>query len=237
MIVSTFPQPPAGLAAQTLVQWAADTFGDDLALACSAGVEDSVLVHLADQTGHEVRVFMLDTGRLHPETHETFEALRRRYPKLRFEVFSPDGLEVEALVKEQGLFGFRDGLDQRHTCCEIRKLRPLKRALAGSRAWLTGLRREQSPTRADLQPTESDGGKPARLKIAPLLDWDLERIWAFAKEHHLPTHPLHEAGFPSIGCAPCTRAIAPGEDLRAGRWWWELAEHKECGLHNRPSQG
>jgi phosphoadenosine phosphosulfate reductase len=231
------PKPPAGLDAQALVQWAADTFGDDLALACSAGVEDSVLVHLAAQTGWPVRVFMLDTGRLHPETHETFEALRRCYPKLRFEVFSPDGLEIEALVNEQGLFGFREGLDQRHTCCEIRKLRPLKRALAGSRAWLTGLRREQSPTRKDLQPAESDGGTPERLKIAPLLDWDLARIWAFAKEHHIPTHPLHDVGFPSIGCAPCTRAIAPGEDLRAGRWWWELPEHKECGLHNRPSKG
>jgi len=232
-LTGAFPQPPASLDAQALVQWAVVAFGDELALACSAGVEDSVLVHLAAQTGHAVRVFMLDTGRLHPETHETFERLRLRYPKLRFEVFSPDGLEVEALVNEQGLFGFREGLNQRHACCEVRKLRPLKRALAGSRAWLTGLRREQSPTRADLVPTDVDGGSPVRLKIAPLLDWDAEQLWAFAKAHQIPTHPLHEAGFPSIGCAPCTRAIAPGEDLRAGRWWWELPEHKECGLHNR----
>jgi phosphoadenosine phosphosulfate reductase len=230
-----FPTPPVGSDAQALVQWAADTFGDELALACSAGVEDSVLVHLAAQTGHAVRVFMLDTGRLHPETHETFERLRLRYPGLRFEVYSPQGTEVEALVAAQGgLFGFREGLEQRHACCEVRKLRPLQRALAGSRAWLTGLRREQSPTRADLQPAEPDRGTPERLKIAPLLDWDLGRLWAFVKANQIPTHPLHEVGFPSIGCAPCTRAIQPGEDLRAGRWWWELPEHKECGLHNRP---
>lgn len=237
-MTTPFPLPPSGLDAQALVQWASDTFGDALALACSAGVEDSVLVHLAAQTGHAVRVFMLDTGRLHPETHDTFEALRRRYPKLRFEVYSPDGAEVEALVQAQGgLFGFREGLDQRHACCEVRKLRPLKRALAGSRAWLTGLRREQSPTRSNLQFAESDGGTPGRLKVAPLLDWKLEQLWAFAKEHHIPTHTLHDQGFPSIGCAPCTRPIAPGEDIRAGRWWWELPEHKECGLHNRPSKG
>lgn len=230
-----FPPPPPGLDAQALVQWAAHTFGDELALACSAGVEDSVLVHLAAQTGRSVRVFMLDTGRLHPETHETYDRLQSRYASLRFEVYSPESADVEALVKEQGLFGFREGLAQRHACCEVRKLRPLKRALAGSRAWLTGLRREQSPTRMDLQPTEGDGGSPERLKIAPLLDWDLQRVWAFVKEHQIPAHPLHAAGFPSIGCAPCTRAILPGEDLRAGRWWWELPEHKECGLHNRPN--
>ena len=234
--MTTFPQPPPGLEAQALVQWAADTFGEDLALACSAGVEDSVLVHLAAQTGHRVRVFMLDTGRLHPETHETFDRLRLSYPQLRFEVYSPEAAEVEALVAGQGLFGFRDSLVARHTCCEVRKLAPLRRALAGSHAWLTGLRREQSPTRADLQAAEPDGGSPERLKIAPLLDWDLARTWVFVSKHHIPTHPLHQAGFPSNGCAPCTRAIEPGEDLRAGRWWWERPEHKECGLHNRPGK-
>jgi phosphoadenosine phosphosulfate reductase len=236
-VPTTFPQPPADLDALALVQWSVATFGEDLALACSAGVEDSVLVHLAAQTACPVRVFLLDTGRLHPETHETFEALRRRYRPLRFEVISPDGAEVEKLVEAQGLFGFREGLEQRHACCEVRKLRPMRRALVGSRAWLTGLRREQSPGRADLRAAEGDGGTPERLKIAPLLDWDLPSLWAFVKEHEIPTHPLHEVGFPSIGCAPCTRAILPGEDLRAGRWWWEQPEHKECGLHNRPGQG
>ena len=204
-----FPQPPLDLDAQALVQWAADTFGGDLALACSAGVEDSVLVHLAAQTGRAVRVFLLDTGRLHPETHETYERLRQAYPGLRFQVFAPDGLEIEALVDEQGLFGFRDGLDQRHACCEIRKLRPLERALAGSRAWLTGLRREQSPTRKELHPTESDGGHSERLKIAPLLEWDSPRVWAFVKEHRIPFHPLHDAGYPPSAARPARGPSSP----------------------------
>ena len=236
-MTASFPLPSAGLEAQALVQWAADTFGPELTLACSAGVEDSVLVHLAAQTGQPVRVFLLDTGRLHPETHETYDRLRQSYPGLRFEAFSPEAAEVETLVASQGLFGFREGLAQRHACCEVRKLRPLRRALAGSRAWLTGLRREQSPTRSDLRAAEPDGGTPERLKVAPLLDWGHEQVWAFVQAHQIPTHPLHDAGFPSIGCAPCTRAIQPGEDLRAGRWWWEHPEHKECGLHHRPTQG
>ena len=228
---NAFPQPPADLDAQALAQWAADTFQEELALACSTGVEDCVLVHLAAQTGHPVRVFLLDTGRLHPETYETYERLRLRYRGLRFQVFAPEAAEVEALVAGQGLLGFRESLEARHACCDVRKVRPLQRALVGACAWLTGLRREQSPTRRDFAPVAPDG---ERLKIAPLLDWSEAQTWNYTKEHHIPTHPLHPQGFPSIGCAPCTRAIQPGEDLRAGRWWWENPEHKECGLHNRP---
>lgn len=222
------PIPPPNLHAQALVAWAANTYGKTLALACSTSVEDAVLVHLASLTNQPVRVFLLDTGRLHPETYETYEHLRLRYPSLRFQVFAPEAADVEALVQTQGLLGFRDSLEARHACCEARKLRPLKRALAGARAWLTGLRREQSPTRHNLATVEPDG---ERLKIAPLLDWSEAETWAYAQAHDIPTHPLHPQGFPSIGCAPCTRAIAPGEDIRAGRWWWEHPEHKECGLH------
>ena len=225
--------PPSDLDAPALVAWAAGTFGETLALACSTGVEDCVLIHLASLTGCPVRVFMLDTGRLHPETYETYERLRLRYPGLHFQVFAPDAAEVEALVAKQGLMGFRESLEARHACCDVRKVHPLQRALAGSHAWLTGLRREQSPTRRDLAPVEPDG---ERLKIAPLLDWSEAQTWDYAKAHHIPTHPLHQQGFPSIGCAPCTRAIQPGEDIRAGRWWWEHPEHKECGLHQRPSK-
>ena len=222
------PTPPSHLDAQGLVAWAANTFGEALALACSTSVEDSVLVHLASLTGHPMRVFLLDTGRLHPETYETFERLRHRYPSLRFQVFAPEAADLEALVQAQGLLGFRDSLEARHACCEVRKLRPLKRALMGASAWLTGLRRAQSPTRQDLSAVEPEG---ERLKLSPLLDWSVAETWAYAQAHDIPTHPLHSQGFPSIGCAPCTRAIAPGEDLRAGRWWWEHPEHKECGLH------
>lgn len=220
--------PPPSLDAQGLVQWAADTFRERLVLACSASPEDAVLVHLAAQTGHAVRVFLLDTGRLHPETHETYDRLRWKYPSLRFEVYSPEAPEVEALVAQQGLFGFRDSLEARHTCCEVRKLRPLRRALAGADAWLTGLRRAQSPTRTDLAAVQADG---PRTKVSPLLDWTEAEVMAFARRHRVPIHPLQAQGFPSIGCAPCTRALQPGEDFRAGRWWWEQPEHKECGLH------
>jgi len=224
------PHPPPGLDAQGLVAWAAEAFPGTLALACSTSVEDSVLVHLAGLTGRPLRVFLLDTGRLHPETHETFERLRRRHPQLRFQVFAPEAGEVEALVATQGLLGFRESLEARHACCAVRKLGPLRRALEGAGAWLTGLRREQSPTRKDIPAVAWDG---QRLKIAPLLDWTEAQTFAFARAQDLPIHPLHAMGFPSIGCAPCTRAIAPGEDLRAGRWWWEAPEHKECGLHPR----
>lgn len=222
------PSLPDSLDAQGLVSWAVETFADRLTLACSASLEDAVLVHLAAQTGAPVRVFLLDTGRLHPETHETFDRFRWKYESLRFEVYSPEAADVEALVQRQGLFGFRDSLEARHACCEVRKLKPLRRALEGADAWLTGLRREQSPTREGLAPVQSDG---TRLKIAPLLDWTVADVQAFARLHKVPVHPLHDKGFPSIGCAPCTRAIQPGEDCRAGRWWWESPEHKECGLH------
>ncbi len=198
-------------------------------------MEDAVLVHLAHRTGSPIRVFLLDTGSLPPETHTTFEQLKECYPKLRYQIFRPEASDVEALIDQQGQFGFRDSLDQRHACCEIRKVRPLRRALEGSRAWLTGLRREQSPTRTNLVAAAPDGGTPERLKISPLLDWNEEQLWTFVKTHRIPTHPLHSLGFPSIGCAPCTRAIHPGEDIRAGRWWWEDPEHRECGLHKRPN--
>lgn len=230
----SLPSPSSRTEGQALAQWASDTFGPRLALACSAGVEDCVLVHMASLTGQPIRVFMLDTGRLHPQTHEAFERLRRAYPGLRFEVYAPQTKAVEALASQQGLFGFRENLEARHACCHVRKVEPLARALAGAEAWLTGLRREQGPTRRDLAAVQSDGGSPERLKIAPLLDWDEAHVWAYARAHQVPTHPLHGEGYPSIGCAPCTRAIQPGEDPRAGRWWWERPEHKECGLHSAP---
>ena len=225
--------PPTNTSAEALVVWAAASFGADLALGCSTGIEDCVLTHLLAATGVPARVFLLDTGRLHPETYETFERLRRRYPSLRFQVFTPEAAAVEALVAEQGLLGFRESLEARHACCEVRKLQPLRRALVGCPAWLAGLRRAQSPTRLDLQPIERDG---TRIKVSPLLNWTEAQTWDYAKAYHIPTHPLHAQGFPSIGCAPCTRATQPGEDLRAGRWWWEQPEHKECGLHRRPTQ-
>jgi len=208
----------------------------DAALACSLGLEDVALVHLASLLPNPPRVFVLDTGRLHPETYDVLAALRRRYA-LRIEVFCPEARAVEAYVNANGPNAFRDSLALRQECCRIRKTEPLARALAGASAWITGLRRAQGPTRADGQLFAADPAHGGIVKVSPLLDWSLDQVRAFVQAQHIPCNPLHDQGYPSIGCAPCTRAVAEGEDERAGRWWWENPEHKECGLHHRPTRG
>lgn len=208
--------------------------GDGLRVACSLGVEDMVVLHEAVRAGRDLdqkpRVFLLDTGRLPEASYELLDIARRHYA-IDIEVYSPDALAVESLVRRQGANGFYESIEARHACCEARKLGPLTRALSGATAWVTGLRREQSPTRARVEVVETD--ERGLLKLSPLAEWTSERVWAFAREHHVPTHALHAQGYASIGCAPCTRSTNPGEPLRAGRWWWEAPEHKECGLHAR----
>jgi len=199
-------------------------------LACSFSVEDVVLIDILHKVAPEVRVFALDTGRLNEETYEVAEALRERYA-LAIDWYFPERQAVEQLEREKGLFSFRANLDNRHECCRIRKVEPLRRALAGKGGWITGLRRAQSVTRADLAAIEIDQVNGGLLKINPLLNWSDKQIWDYAKEQGLPVNRLHEQGYPSIGCAPCTRPIREGEHPRAGRWWWENPEHKECGLH------
>ncbi len=179
-----------------------------------------------------IDVFTLDTGRHFPETLETLEASERRY-RLKIRVVAPDAAEVEALVARDGIFGFRLAVENRKACCEVRKVRPLKRALAGAAGWITGLRRDQSAERAAV-PFAAWDGEHRLVKVNPIADWSLERLEAYIAENNVPVNPLHAKGFPSIGCQPCTRAIRPGEDIRAGRWWWENEDGKECGLHNRP---
>jgi len=213
---------------------ALERFGGDFRVACSFGIEDMIVLHEAARAGIDVgrtpRVFLLDTGRLHQETFDLLDQVRTRYD-VTVDVFVPDAYEVESLVRVKGANAFYQSLDNRKECCGVRKLAPLGRALAGVRAWATGLRREQSPTRADLPTAEID--ERGLLKLNPLATWTEERVWAFARDNELPIHALHRAGYTSIGCAPCTRAVLPGEHVRAGRWWWESAEHKECGLHER----
>ncbi len=217
-----------------LVEDALAEHGARLAIACSLGIEDVVLLHeasaAAERLGVAPRVFTIDTGRLPAETYAFLDVLQSRY-RLPIAVLFPARDGVEALVARDGINGFYGSVDARRACCAVRKLEPLGRALEGASAWMTGLRREQSPTRADVQPAERD--ERGLLKYSPLFDWSEADVWAYAEERKLPVHPLHRAGYPSIGCAPCTRAIAPGELVRAGRWWWESAEHKECGLHPR----
>ena len=201
-----------------------------VALASSFSLEDVVLIDLLLALRPDARVFALATGRLNPETYECAEAVRRRYG-LRIEWYFPKHEGVEPLERDKGLFSFRESVAARQECCFIRKVEPLRRALHGLQAWITGLRREQAVTRSALQVIETDAAHGGIVKINPLADWTLEQVWQYVREHQLPYNRLYDQGYVSIGCAPCTRAIAPGEDQRAGRWWWENPEHKECGLH------
>lgn len=201
-----------------------------VALACSFSVEDVCILDLALHDKLPLKVFALDTGRLPEETYQAAESLRLRYD-LSIDWYFPEAAAVERLERDKGLFSFRESLDNRRECCRIRKVEPLRRALTGLGAWVTGQRRSQSASREQIEPLETDETHGGILKLNPLFDWNDAQVWDYAKEHRLPIHPLHRRGYPSIGCAPCTRAVQPGEDCRSGRWWWEDPEHKECGLH------
>ena len=218
-----------GKSAEEIVRWAADTFGSQIAFASSFGAEDVALIDIISRVAPELRMFTLDTGRLHDETYDVMERVRTRY-ELPILSHFPDREAVEKLEREKGYFSFRESIENRKECCGIRKVVPLKRALTGLRAWMTGLRREQSVTRTEMQALEWDEGNGI-AKVNPLIDWTEQQVWDYIKTNNVPYNALHDSGFPSIGCAPCTRAVKPGEDVRAGRWWWENPENKECGLH------
>jgi phosphoadenosine phosphosulfate reductase len=222
----------AAASAEEILRWTDERFGDRAAIASSFGVEDVVLIDLARKHAPRVKIFTLDTGRLHPETYEVMEAIRNRYG-VTIESYFPDRVKTEALENARGYFSFRQSLEARKECCGVRKIEPLGRALAGRAAWVTGLRREQSPTRTGVDAIELDGAHGGIAKLNPLASWTEKQVWAYVKEQGVPYNELHDHGFPSIGCAPCTRAIKPYEDVRAGRWWWENPENKECGLHGR----
>jgi len=203
-----------------------------LTLACSFSIDDVVLIDLLREELGTLTVFALDTGRLPEETYEVAESVAQRYG-LTIHWHFPERSAVERLEREKGLFSFRESVENRKECCAIRKVEPLGRALSGFAGWVTGLRRAQSATREDLAPLEIDTANGGLLKISPLLFWSDEQVWDYARAQALPVNRLHRQGYPSIGCAPCTRAVQPGEHPRAGRWWWEDPEHKECGLHRR----
>ena len=200
----------------------------------SLGIEDQAVLNAIAASGAKIDVFTLDTGRHFPETLDTLEASENRYG-LNIKVMFPDAREVEELVARDGIYGFRLAVENRKACCDVRKVRPLKRALEGANGWVTGLRREQSAGRAHV-PFAAWDAENALYKLNPIADWSLEQLEAYVAANNVPINPLHARGFPSIGCQPCTRAIKPGEDIRAGRWWWENEDGKECGLHNRPRQ-
>ncbi|WP_345796845.1 phosphoadenylyl-sulfate reductase [Castellaniella sp. MT123] len=201
----------------------------DALLASSMGVEDTLLIHALAQLSRPLGVFMLDTGRLHAETLSMVDVIRDRYG-IETRVMHPDPAAVQAHVAAHGEFAFYDSVDLRKACCGIRKVEPLRRALAGHTAWITGQRREQSVTRADLPEAQWDETFGLR-KFNPLSTWSSDEVWGVVRALDVPYHPLHDRGYPSIGCEPCTRAVRPGEDPRAGRWWWEQRDSRECGLH------
>ncbi len=216
--------------AQEVVRWALTRFGDRVALASSFGAEDVALIHMMVQVNPNARIFTLDTGRLNQETYDVMDKIREKY-HVTIEVMFPKADAVERMVREKGLNLFYHAIENRKLCCGIRKVEPLNRALASLDAWITGLRRDQVVTRTGVKKVDLDTDHGGIAKINPLADWTWEQVMAYVKQHQVPYNVLHDQGYPSIGCAPCTRAIKPGEDFRAGRWWWEQPEQKECGLH------
>jgi phosphoadenosine phosphosulfate reductase len=197
----------------------------------SLGAEAIVLTDIIWTHFPQIDVFSIDTGRLHQETYELLERVQRRYGR-RVRLVYPDAEALERLVAAQGVNGFYYSVEARLECCRIRKVEPFKRAIAGFSAWITGVRREQSQGRAAAQPIEWDADY-GLYKISPLLEWRESDVWEYIRARHLPYNPLHDRHYPSIGCVPCTRAVQPGESRRAGRWWWEQPESRECGLHPR----
>jgi phosphoadenosine phosphosulfate reductase len=223
-------RPPA-----EIVRWALSRFGRDCGLAFS-GAEDVVLVDMAVKSGHAVSLFCLDTGRLHPETYRFIERVRSHYG-VEIELLAPQTNALQVFVRKKGLFSFYE--DGHQECCGVRKVEPLRRALGGYRAWMSGQRRDQNPaTRAHVPVLQVDGSFTGRdgalVKFNPLANWSSAQTWAYIREHEVPYNPLHERGFMSIGCEPCTRATHPGQHEREGRWWWEDSTQKECGLHSVP---
>jgi phosphoadenosine phosphosulfate reductase len=208
-------------------------YGGRIALSSSMGAEDQVLTHMVCAIDPKTRIFTLDTGRLFPETYDLIDATNKFF-NTKIEVFFPESSSVEKMVARKGINLFYDSIESRKECCHVRKLEPLKRAFESLDVWICGLRKDQSITRFYSKMIEWDEAN-GLIKVNPLINWSEEQVWAYIKQYDIPYNVLHDKSFPSIGCQPCTRAVASGEDIRSGRWWWEQPEHKECGLHNRPT--
>jgi phosphoadenosine phosphosulfate reductase len=211
------------------LKWIAGAFGPEARFSTSLGLEDQVISYWIGTQQLPIEVFSLDTGRLFQETYDVLQLTRIKY-KLPIKVYYPQSSQVEELVLAKGPNSFYDSVENRKECCFIRKVVPLKRALTGAKVWVTGIRADQSANRQSMELVEWDDAHQL-IKYNPLLHWSFDDVEKFIKDNNIPVNALHKKGFPSIGCAPCTRAIAPGEDIRAGRWWWETSA-KECGLHS-----
>jgi phosphoadenosine phosphosulfate reductase len=222
--------------ATEVLKWAIDAYAPKIALASSFGAEDVILIDMMVKINKEkAKIFTLDTGRLNQETYDVMDAIRKKYD-IQIEVYFPEQRETEEMVKIKGMNLMYESVENRKLCCEIRKVHPLNRALSKLDGWITGLRREQAITRANIYKLEIDSSHGNIAKINPLADWTNEMIWDYIHKNNVPYNKLHDSGYPSIGCEPCTRAVHRGEDPRAGRWWWEDATQKECGLHWDPTK-
>ncbi len=227
--IESLNQQWAGLSAEEILKNALALFGNKITFATSLGAEDQVITYMLSKIDKSANIITLDTGRVFPETYDLLHRTVNRYG-ISIKSFYPDTTQVEEMVNTKGINLFYESIENRKLCCHVRKIVPLRRALQGKDAWITGLRREQSVTRTDLRIVEWDSAN-GLIKINPLLEWHEEQVWDYIKNNDIPYNKLHDQGFPSIGCQPCTRAIEKGEDLRAGRWWWENPDSKECGLH------
>ncbi len=216
--------------AQEVLTWALETHHPRIALASSFGVEDVVVTDMMVKIRKDAKIFTLDTGRLPQATYDVMQALMDKYG-IHFEVYHPKADAVEEMISQHGPNLFYESIEKRKMCCGVRKMEPLSRALKGMSAWITGLRREQAVTRTETAKVEVDKSQGGIIKVNPIIDWTTDQVWDYVKKNKVPYNKLHDQGYPSIGCEPCTRGIKPGEDLRAGRWWWESPEYKECGLH------
>lgn len=219
----------ANASAEEIIAFFTSIFKDKIAFSSSLGIEDQVLTEIICSVSPKTEIFTLDTGRLFPETYDLIDLTSKKYKK-PIKIYFPDSKEVEKMVAEKGVNLFYDSIENRKLCCGIRKIQPLKRALKGLDAWITGLRREQSVTRTNLNIVEWDEANQL-IKVNPLINWTEDDVWNYINKKNIPYNKLHKKGFASIGCQPCTRAIENGEGVRAGRWWWENPETKECGLH------
>jgi phosphoadenosine phosphosulfate reductase len=215
--------------ADEIIKYFLDEYKDEAALSSSFGAEDQVLTHMMLNLTKDANIFTLDTGRLPLETYSVMDNTNLKY-NIKVNVFFPNNEDVEKLYKNQGINGFYESIANRKFCCNVRKIEPLKRALKPLKVWITGLRAAQSVTRVEMPLVEWDENFQV-IKVNPLISWSEKDVWDFIKANKVPYNKLHDQGYPSIGCAPCTRAVKDGEDIRSGRWWWENPEHKECGLH------
>ena len=229
--VSSLNASFAGASPQKILEWTLREFHPKIALASSFGAEDVALIDMMVRINPNARVFSLDTGRLNQETYDVMDEIKGRY-NIEIQVMFPDRATVEKMVREKGMNLFYDSVENRKSCCGIRKIEPLNRALKELDGWITGIRKDQTQNRQTANYIEIDHDHGGIIKVNPLLDWKWDQVWEYVRQNKVPYNVLHDRGYPSIGCEPCTRAIEPGEDPRAGRWWWEQG-NKECGLHVR----